>query len=198
MNDADHGSEGLLRWLLNLPAVPRLVVLGLCGLWWIYFTIGAYIESLQNPGQVWWLHLWNGSLGGNSFSAFGATVLSLYLTSEVITMILTLLGNRRRILDAAKKAAAESDAKAAQARQEGISIGRQEGLQEGVAIGRKEGLDEGVAIGRHEGLDEGLAKGRQQMSQEVAEWYHSAKEDWAAGCDPGPPPTFDENGNNPA
>ena len=166
MNDADHGSEGLLRWLLNLPAVPRLVVLGLCGLWWIYFTLGAYIESLQNPGQIWWLHLWNGSLGGNSFSAFGATVLSLYLTSEVITMILTLLGNRRRILDAAKKAAAESDAKA-----------RQEG--------------------RQEGLDEGVAKGRQQMSQEVAEWYHSAKEDWAAGRDPGPPPTYDETSNHP-
>ena len=163
MNDADHGSEGLLRWLLNLPAVPRLVVLGLCGLWWIYFTIGAYIESLQNPGQVWWLNLWNGSLGGNSFSAFGATVLSLYLISEVITMILTLLGNRRRILDAAKKA----DTKA-----------RQEA--------------------RQEGLDEGVAKGRQQMSQEVADWYQSAKEDWDAGREPGPPPTFDENGNNPA
>ncbi len=183
MNDADHGSEGLLRWLLNLPAVPRLVVLGLCGLWWIYFTIGAYIESLQNPGQVWWLHLWNGSLGGNSFSAFGATVLSLYLTSEVITMILTLLGNRRRILDAAKKA----DSKA-----------RQEGRQEGMEVGRQEGVAVGRQEGRQEGLDEGLAKGRQQMSQEVAEWYHSAKEDWAAGRDPGPPPIFDENGNKPA
>ena len=163
MNDADHGSEGLLRWLLNLPAVPRLAVLGLCGLWWIYFTIGAYIESLQHPGQVWWLHLWNGSLGGNSFSAFGATVLSLYLTSEVITMILTLLGNRRRILDAAKKAAAESDAKA---RQEGISIGRQEE--------------------------------RQEIRQEMADWFQSAKEDLAAGRDLSLPPILDENGNNPA
>ncbi len=175
MNDADHGSEGLLRWLLNLPAVPRLVVLGLCGLWWIYFTIGAYIESLQNPGQVWWLHLWNGSLGGNSFSAFGATVLSLYLTSEVTTMILTLLGNRRRILDAAKKA----DSKA---RQEGISIGRQEGVE----------------IGRQEVRQEARQEAQQEIRQQMADWYQSIKEDLAAGRDPGPPPILDETGNNPA
>ena len=79
-------------------------------------------------------------------------------------MLLTLLGNRRRILDAAKKAAAESDAKAARARQEGISIGRQEE--------------------------------RQQIRQEMADWFQSAKEDLAAGRDPGPPPILNETGNS--
>lgn len=170
MNDDDRGSEGLLRWLLNLPAVPRLVVLTLCGLWWIYFTIGAYIESLEKPGQVWWLNLWEGSLGGDSFSAFGATVLALYLTSEVIIMIITLLGNRRRILDAAKKAAAEAAAETAAKAAVETAKARQEGRREA----------------------------RQEIRQQMAEWYESAKADFAAGRDPGPPPIFEENGNKPA
>lgn len=182
MNDDDRGSEGLLRWLLNLPAVPRLVVLVLCGLWWIYFTIGTYIESLEKPGQVWWLNLWEGSLGGDSFSAFGATVLALYLTSEVITMIITLLGNRRRILDAAQKAAAEAAAetaaKAAVETAAETAKARQEGRQEGQREGRREA--------------------RQEIRQQMADWYESAKADFAAGRDPGPPPIFEENGSKSA
>ena len=174
VNDDDRSSEGVLRWLLNLPAAPRLVVLALWGLWWIYFTIGAYIESLRNPEQVWWLNIWDGSLGGNSFSAFGATALSLYLTSEVIIMILTLLGNRRRILDAAKKAAAETAAKAAAE----------------TAVETAKARLEGVEVGRREE--------RREIRQQMADWYEYAKAEIAAGRDPGPPPIFEENGNQPS
>ena len=92
-------------------------------------------------------------------------------------MLLTLLGNRRRVIDAAK---------VAKARQEGIHTGRQEGRQEGLEIGRLEGRE----IGRREA--------RQQIRQEMADWYQSIKEDLAAGRDPGPPPTFDETGNQPS
>ncbi len=46
-------------------------------------------------------------------------------------MILTLLGNRRRILDAAKKAAAQARQEAWQeGRREGVEIGRREARQE--------------------------------------------------------------------
>ena len=91
--------------MLSLPAVLRPAIVVLCGLWWIYFTIGAHLESLQTPGQLWLLNIWYGSLGGNAGSAFSGTVLGLYLTKEVIYMVFTLLSNRRRVLYAAPKAA---------------------------------------------------------------------------------------------
>ena len=108
MNDYDQDSHGILNWLLSLPGVPRPLLAALWGLWWIYFTFGAYLENSHTPGQVWWLNIWHGSLGGNAFSAYGATVLSIILTGEVIFMVLTLLGNRRRIIDARKAAEKEA------------------------------------------------------------------------------------------
>ena len=83
-------------------------------------------------------------------------------------MILTLLGNRRRILDAAPKAAA-------QARQEAWQKGWAEGWREGVEIGRREA--------------------RQEIADW---WYGYAKAEFAAGRDPGPPPILDETGNQPS
>lgn len=75
----------------------------LCGIWWLYFIAGATIDAAISSHGNWWLNIWNGGLGGNGFSAFGATVLSILLTSEVIYMVLTWLGNRRRVIDAAKR-----------------------------------------------------------------------------------------------
>ena len=92
-------------------------------------------------------------------------------------MLLTLLGNRRRVLDAAKVAKA-----------------RQEGRQEG----RKEGREEGWRIGLKIGREVGLEIGRKEASQEVADWYEYAKAEFAAGRDPGPPPILDETINPPA
>ena len=59
--------------------------------------------------------------------------------------------------------------------------------EEGVAIGREEGREEGVAIGRQ--------AERQEILQQMADWYQSAKEEMAAGYEPDPPPIFGENGN---
>ena len=76
--------------------------------------LGMYVESLARPQQVWWLNIWNGSLGGNGFSAFGATVLAITLTSEVIFMVFSLGAYLRqkeradRALEEAKKAAEEA------------------------------------------------------------------------------------------
>ncbi len=87
-------------------------------------------------------------------------------------MILTLLGNRRRILDAAQKAAAQARQKA-----------WQEGWQEGWVEGRREGVE----IARREAL------------QEMADWWYGyAKAEFAAGRDPGPPPILNETGNQPS
>lgn len=87
-------------------------------------------------------------------------------------MIFTLAGNKRRVADAAAKA-----------REEGVAIGR----EEGVVIGREEGREEGVVIGRQ--------VERQEIHQQMADWYQSAKEEFAAGREPDPPLIFGENGN---
>ena len=68
------------------------------------------------------MSVWEGGLGGNGFSAFGATVLAILLTSEVIYMVLTWLGNRRRVIDAATKA-----------EKKGVITGREEERQEWLA-----------------------------------------------------------------
>ena len=167
----DNSGSATLRWLLSMPPVPRPLIAVLAVGWWLVFIAGAWVENYDAPGQPWWLDIWKGSLGGNSFSAFGALLLKALLTTEVIIMIFTLAGNRRRIEDAAAKA-------------------RQEGRQEGMQEGRREG--------HQEGRQEGHQEGRQEIRQQIAEWYESAKADFAAGRDPGPPPIFEENGNKPA
>ena len=105
MIDQEGDSWGTLRWLLSLPPIPRSLLVALFTWWWIHFALGWYLEEITTPQQVWWLDIWLGGLGGNGFSAFGATVLTLILTAEVVYMVLTYLGNRRRIMDAEKKAA---------------------------------------------------------------------------------------------
>ena len=44
---------------------------------------------------------------------------------------------------------------------------------------------------------EGIALGRQEIRQEIADWYESAKTELAAGRFPDPPPILVENGNKP-
>ena len=105
----------ILRWLFSMPPVARPLIAAFAVGWWLCFLAGAWVENYEMPGQEWWLIVWNGSLGGNSFSAFGALLLSFLLTSEVTIMIFTLAGNRRRVQDAAAKA-----------REEGREEGRQE------------------------------------------------------------------------
>ena len=181
-----------------MPPVARPLIAAFAVGWWLCFLAGAWVENYEMPGQSWWLIFWHGSLGGNSFSAFGALLLKFLLTSEVIIMIFTLAGNRRRVQDAAAKAREEGVEK-------GVEIGREEGREEGVAIGR----EEGVEIGREKGREEGVVIGRQEERQEIrqqvtdwyeaaADWYEAAKEDFAPGRDPGPPPILGENGNKPS
>ena len=38
-------------------------------------------------------------------------------------------------------------------------------------------------------------EGREEIRQQMADWYQSAKKDFAAGREPTPPPVFGENGN---
>ena len=117
----------ILRWLFSMPPVARPLIAAFAVGWWLCFLAGAWVENYEMPGQEWWLIIWHGSLGGNSFSAFGALLLSFLLTSEVTIMIFTLAGNRRRVQDAAAKAREE---------------GREEGVEKGVVIGREEGRQE--------------------------------------------------------
>ena len=112
----------ILRWLFSMPPVARPLIAAFAVGWWLCFLAGAWVENYEMPGQEWWLIVWHGSLGGNSFSAFGALLLSFLLTSEVTIMIFTLAGNRRRVQDAAAKAREE---------------GREEGVEKGVEIGRQ-------------------------------------------------------------
>ncbi|MYC29790.1 MAG: hypothetical protein F4X65_06850 [Chloroflexi bacterium] len=82
--------------------------------WWLWFGVGIYIEAITNPHQVWWLNVWKGALGGNGFNAFGASVLSILLTAEVIYMVVSWLirqqeqrQQRQRMMEAEKTARAE-------------------------------------------------------------------------------------------
>lgn len=160
----DHPGAATLRWLLSMPPVARPLIAAIAVGWWLCFLAGVWVEDYLTPRQPWWLDVWKGGLGGNGFSAFGALLLKSLLTSEVMIMIFTLAGNKRRVADAAAKA-----------REEGVAIGREEGREEGVAIGRQ--------------------AERQEILQQMADWYQSAKEEMAAGYEPDPPPIFGENGN---
>lgn len=98
--------------------------------WWLWFGVGIYIETITYPHQVWWLNVWKGGLGGNGFNAFGATVLSTLLTAEVIYMVVSWLIRQREqrlqqqeIREAKKTARAEGQA-------EGREAGREETRKE--------------------------------------------------------------------
>lgn len=100
--------------MLNLPPVLRPLLFLVWVVWWLWFGAGIYIEAITNPHQVWWLNVWKGGLGGNGFSAFGATVLSGLLTGEVIYMVVSWLirqqeqrQQQQRMMEAEKTARAE-------------------------------------------------------------------------------------------
>lgn len=159
--------------MLSIPPVPRPLLAGLNGLWWIYFVIGIYIADSATPEQVWWLDVWNGGLGGNGFSAFGATVLGLILTTEVIFMVFTWAGNRRRIMNAeqaAEKATKEAEERVAEATKE---------------------AGERVA----EAAREAAEKARKERDREWVEWLETVKPDLEAGRPPSVPPPFRGNGS---
>ena len=189
MNDYDQDDHGILRWLLSLPGVPRPLLAALWGLWWIYFTFGAYLENSHTPGQVWWLNVWHGSLGGNAFSAYGATVLSIILTGEVVFMVLTLLGNRRRIIDArkaAEKEAAERVEKAEKALAEMVEKAVAE-VAERAEKAAAEAVEKAVA--------EATSQARLSERQEWQQWYQAVKPDLEAGRPPSIPPPATNNGS---
>ena len=183
MNDYDQDDHGILRWLLSLPGVPRPLLAALWGLWWIYFTFGAYLENSHTPGQVWWLNVWHGSLGGNAFSAYGATVLSIILTGEVIFMVLTLLGNRRRIIDARKAAEKE----AAERVEKAVAEAVEKAMPEAVEKAMPEAVKKAVEIA--------ASQARLSERQEWQQWYQAVKPDLEAGRPPSIPPPATSNGS---
>ena len=211
MNDYDQDSHGILNWLLSLPGVPRPLLAALWGLWWIYFTFGAYLENSHTPGQVWWLNVWHGSLGGNAFSAYGATVLSIILTGEVIFMVLTLLGNRRRIIDARKAAEKEAAEKVQKAEKEAAeraekaekeAAERAERVQKAVAemvekavAEVAERAEKAAAEAVEKALAEAASQSRLSERQEWQQWYQAVKPDLEAGRLPSIPPPTTSNGS---
>ena len=201
MNDYDQDDHGILRWLLSLPGVPRPLLAALWGLWWIYFTFGAYLENSHTPGQVWWLNIWHGSLGGNAFSAYGATVLSIILTGEVIFMVLTLLGNRRRIIDArkaAEKAAAERVQKAEKEAAERAEKAAAEAVEKVVPEAVAKAVEERIAKAVAEAVErsqEAASQARLSERREWQQWYQAVKPDLEAGRPPSIPPPATSNGS---
>ncbi len=96
-----------------IPDLPRPLIVVIWGLLLIWLAVGAYLESLTNPGQLWWYYLWQGSVGGNGYNAWLATLSLGFLTTEVIIMIFTLRSNQARV-ERAEKAATEAATKAAE------------------------------------------------------------------------------------
>ena len=94
-----------------IPDLPRPLIVVVWGLLLIWLAVGAYLESLSNPGQPGWHYLWQGGVGGNGYNAWLATLSGGFLTTEVIIMIFTLRSNQARV-ERAEKAA---DAKVATA-----------------------------------------------------------------------------------
>ncbi len=187
MTNQNEDRLGTLRWLISLPPVPRSLLLGLFTLWWISFGLGWYLAEITTPNRDWWYAVWDGGLGGNGFSAFGAIVLSLLITAEVMYMVLTYLGNRRRLLDAEKKAARKVREAAEQAMAKGVKEGREQGLEQGREQGREQGLEQG--------LEQGREQGRREARQEWADWLASVRADLEAGRPPSVPPPSG-NGSN--
>ena len=110
-----------------IPDLPRPLIVVVWGLLLIWLAVGAYLESLSNPGQPGWHYLWQGGVGGNGYNAWLATLSGGFLTTEVIIMIFTLRSNQARVERAEKAgdakvatavAAAEERSKAAVAEAE--------------------------------------------------------------------------------
>ena len=96
-----------------IPDLPRPLIVVIWGLLLIWLAVGAYLESQISPGLSWWRYLWQGSVGGNGYNAWLATLSLGFLTTEVVIMIFTLRSNQARI-ERAEKAAAAAATKAAE------------------------------------------------------------------------------------
>ena len=182
MNEYQDEHSRTLHWILSLPGVPRPLIAALFALCWFCLWLGYYLESLTNPGQVWWLSVWNGSFGGNGFAAFGATVLALTITAEVGFMVFSL-GAYLRQKESAKRAVEE-------ARERALERGLEQGLEQGL----ERGLEQGLEQGREQGLEQGLEQGRETERQEWTKWLESVKPDLEAGRPPSVPPPTERNG----
>ena len=105
-----------------IPDLPRPLIVVIWGLLLIWLAVGAYLESLFNPGLSWWRYLWQGSVGGNGYNAWLATLSLGFLTTEVVIMIFTLRSNQARVERAEKAAAAAAEAAAQAAAKEAEEV----------------------------------------------------------------------------
>ena len=112
-----------------IPDLPRPLIVVIWGLLLIWFAVGAYLESLINPGQDWWRYLWQGSVGGNGYNAWLATLSCGFLTTEVLIMIFTLRSNQARV-ERAERAAAAAAAAEAEERMKVAVAARQQAWEE--------------------------------------------------------------------
>ena len=90
---------------------PRKLILAAWLAFHLIVGVGLAVQIRQTPEDPLWLNLWQ-SIGGNSSGAWYWFVSWVYLNSEVITMILTLLSNRARIEQAVAEATAKATATA--------------------------------------------------------------------------------------
>jgi len=95
-----------------IPDLPRPLIVVVWGLLLIWLAVGAYLESVTNPGQPGWHYLWQGGVGGNGYNAWLATLSGGFLTTEVIIMIFTLRSNQARVERAEKAGQAKGAAAA--------------------------------------------------------------------------------------
>ena len=86
---------------------PRKLILSAWLAFHLIVGLGLAVQIMQTPEDPLWLNLWK-SIGGNSSGAWYWFVSWVYLNSEVITMILTLLSNKARIEQASAEAAAKA------------------------------------------------------------------------------------------
>ena len=88
---------------------PRKLILAAWLAFHLIVGIGLAVQIRQTPEDPLWLNLWK-SIGGNSSGAWYWFVSWVYLNSEVVTMILTLLSNRARVEQAVADATAKATA----------------------------------------------------------------------------------------
>ena len=171
--------------------MPRPLIAALFALCWFYLWLGFYLESQARPEQVWWLNVWKGSLGGNGFGAFGATVLALTLTAEVIFMVFSL-GAYLRQKERANRAVEEARRATEEARKaEEFERAAAEELEKVMAAAAKKAVAEAL-----EGvLEERAERASKDRDKEWTEWLEAVKPDLDAGRPPSVPPPSDRNGN---
>ena len=81
---------------------PRKLILAAWFAFHLIVVVAFLVQIGQSPKDPYWLNFWK-SIGGNSSGVWYWFVSWVYLNSEVITMILTLMSNKARV----ERAAAE-------------------------------------------------------------------------------------------